>query len=107
MWGNALKVASLRGIDIKLDACWILIPGLIVWSLPTAYFPPQLPGADTATLIPSALPRLSCTNWPMQRLQDISDCAYPALPSFCSGELRNCPPNPREAKVNSGSRLPD
>lgn len=55
MWGNAVRVARLRGIDIKLDASWFLIAGLIVWSLATAYFPEQLPGADTATLIASAV----------------------------------------------------
>lgn len=55
MWGNAVKVAYLRGIDIKLDASWFLIAGLIVWSLATAYFPDQMPGADTATLIASAV----------------------------------------------------
>ncbi|WP_372834587.1 site-2 protease family protein [Puniceibacterium confluentis] len=55
MWGNAVKVARLRGIDIKLDASWFLIAGLIVWSLATAYFPDQMPGTDTATLIVSAV----------------------------------------------------
>lgn len=55
MWGNAVKVARLRGIDIKLDASWFLIAGLIVWSLASAYFPDQMPGADTATLIASAI----------------------------------------------------
>ncbi len=55
MWGSAVKVARLRGIDIKLDASWFLIAGLIVWSLATAYFPDQLPSADTATLIASAM----------------------------------------------------
>jgi len=55
MWGNAAKVGSLRGIDVKLDASWFLIAGLIVWSLATAYFPDELPGADTATLVTSAV----------------------------------------------------
>lgn len=55
MWGNAVKVARLRGIDIKLDASWFLIATLIVWSLATAYFPDQMPGTDTATLIAAAV----------------------------------------------------
>lgn len=55
MWGSAVKVARLRGIDIKLDASWFLIAGLIVWSLATAFFPDQMPGTDTATLIASAV----------------------------------------------------
>lgn len=30
MWGNAVKVARLRGIDIKLDASWFLIAALLI-----------------------------------------------------------------------------
>lgn len=55
MWGNAVTISRLRGIDIKLDASWFLIAGLIVWSLATAYFPDQMPGTGTPTLIASAL----------------------------------------------------
>lgn len=55
MWGPAMKIARIRGIDIKLDASWILIATLIVWSLATAYFPADLPGAASATLLASAI----------------------------------------------------
>ncbi len=55
MWGNALKIARIRGFDIKVDASWFLIAALIVWSLATAYFPTELPGAYTTTLVASAV----------------------------------------------------
>lgn len=55
MWGYAVKVARLRRIDIKIDASWFLIAGLIVWSLATAFFPDQVPGTGTATLVASAV----------------------------------------------------
>lgn len=55
MWGNALNIARIRGFDIKVDASWLLIATLIVWSLATAYFPTELPGFNTATLVASAV----------------------------------------------------
>lgn len=55
MWGNAIRVARLGGFDIKVDASWLLIATLIVWSLATAYFPSQLPDAGTLTLIIAAI----------------------------------------------------
>lgn len=55
MWGNAIKVAQLRGFDIKIDASWLLIATLIVWSLATAYFPSQMPGAQGTALLVMAV----------------------------------------------------
>ncbi|MBJ3763692.1 site-2 protease family protein [Maribius pontilimi] len=51
MWGSGIRIARLRGFDIRIDASWLLIAALIVWSLSTAYFPAQMPGAAPATLI--------------------------------------------------------
>jgi Zn-dependent protease/CBS domain-containing protein len=50
MWGNTVKIAQLRGFDIKIDASWVLIAALMVWSLSTTYFPSQLPEADRPTI---------------------------------------------------------
>jgi len=55
MWGNAARIARIQGFDIKIDASWLLIATLIVWSLSTAYFPVQLPGASPLTLFAMAV----------------------------------------------------
>ncbi|SFS55349.1 Zn-dependent protease (includes SpoIVFB) [Sulfitobacter marinus] len=51
MWGNAIKIAQLRGFDIKIDASWVLIAALMVWSLSTTYFPSQLPDLGRPTIL--------------------------------------------------------
>ncbi|MFN3171606.1 MAG: site-2 protease family protein [Hyphomicrobiales bacterium] len=43
MWGRTLRIARLAGFDIKVDASWVLIAGLIVWSLTTGYFAEAAP----------------------------------------------------------------
>lgn len=55
MWGNAIKIARIQGFDIKIDASWVLIATLIVWSLSSGYFPVQLPGARPFTLVTMAV----------------------------------------------------
>lgn len=55
MWGSAVRIARIHGFDIKVDASWILIAGLVVWSLATSYFPAELPDAQTSTLVASAV----------------------------------------------------
>ena len=44
MFGHSVKLFDLFGFEIKVDASWLLIAGLIVWSLSTGYFPQVLPG---------------------------------------------------------------
>ncbi|MEY8120167.1 site-2 protease family protein [Falsihalocynthiibacter sp. BN13B15] len=51
MWGKGVKITSIDGFDIKVDASWLLIATLIVWSLATGYFPSKLPLADPSTLV--------------------------------------------------------
>lgn len=51
MWGNAIKIAQLRGFDIKIDASWVLIAALMVWSLSTTYFPSQLPDINQPSIL--------------------------------------------------------
>lgn len=43
MWGRTLRIVRLAGFDIKVDASWLLIAGLIVWSLATGYFAQTTP----------------------------------------------------------------
>jgi Zn-dependent protease len=45
MWGRAVTLTRLAGFDIRIDASWFLIAGLIVWSLSRGYFPTTLPNA--------------------------------------------------------------
>ena len=44
MFGNAVPLIRISGIQIKIDPSWVLIAALIVWSLSTQYFPALLPG---------------------------------------------------------------
>lgn len=55
MWGNSLKIARLYGFDVKVDASWLLIAMLIVWSLATGYFPIQIPDAGAPTVFAMAV----------------------------------------------------
>lgn len=55
MWGHPLRIARLAGFDIKIDASWLLIAALIVWSLATGYFAQEFPGSGQETLIPMAV----------------------------------------------------
>ena len=48
MFGHSVKLFDLFGFEIKVDASWLLIAGLIVWSLSTGYFPQVLPGLTQA-----------------------------------------------------------
>lgn len=51
MWSHPLGIARLAGFDIKIDASWLLITALIVWSLVTGYFAQELPGSGQETLL--------------------------------------------------------
>ena len=44
MFGHSIKLFDLFGFEIKIDASWLLIAALIVWSLSSGYFPQVLPG---------------------------------------------------------------
>ncbi len=55
MWGRAITLTRIGGFDIKIDASWLLIAGLVTWSLSTGYFPEILPEADQAVLVLAAI----------------------------------------------------
>lgn len=39
-----LRLFHIHGIAVRLDPGWLVIFGLVAWSLATAYFPRILPG---------------------------------------------------------------
>ncbi len=49
MWGRSVRIARLSGFDVKVDASWLLIASLVIWSLATSYFPAKLPDAQPVT----------------------------------------------------------
>lgn len=51
MWGRTIRVTRLAGFDIKVDASWLLIAMLIIWSLSTGYFPDRVPDASPTSLL--------------------------------------------------------
>ena len=51
MFGNAVPLVRVSGIQIKIDPSWVLIAALVVWSLSTQYFPFFLPGAGLGEIL--------------------------------------------------------
>jgi Zn-dependent protease len=59
MFGHSVKLFDLFGFEIKIDASWLLIAALIVWSLSSGYFPQVLPDlTPTAYLVLSVVAML-------------------------------------------------
>jgi Zn-dependent protease len=50
-----MRIARVGGFDIKVDASWLLIATLIVWSLSTGFFPAELPSAGPSTFLAMAV----------------------------------------------------
>jgi Zn-dependent protease/CBS domain-containing protein len=44
MFGRRLKLFKLFGFEVRIDASWILIAVLVVWSLAMGVFPQEFPG---------------------------------------------------------------
>src|SRR5262249_2953954 len=44
-----IQLFRVRGIPVRIDAGWLLIFGLVTWSLAAGYFPHVLPARSTAT----------------------------------------------------------
>ncbi|NKX43234.1 site-2 protease family protein [Roseicyclus persicicus] len=55
MFGHSVKLFDLFGFEIKIDASWLLIAALIVWSLSSGYFPDVLPGLGDGAYLGLAL----------------------------------------------------
>ena len=45
-----LQIFRVAGIPVRIDASWVLVFGLISWSLAAGYFPRVLPDASTGTV---------------------------------------------------------
>jgi Zn-dependent protease len=59
MFGHSIKLFDLLGFEIKIDASWLLIAALIVWSLSSGYFPQVVPDlTQTAYLTLSVIAML-------------------------------------------------
>ncbi len=46
--GRALRLVKIAGIEIEIDYSWLLVFGLVLWSLAAGYFPQAYPGYATA-----------------------------------------------------------
>jgi Zn-dependent protease len=55
MFGHSVKLFDLFGFEIKIDASWLLIAALIVWSLASGYLPQVLPGLGQAAYLTVAV----------------------------------------------------
>jgi Zn-dependent protease/CBS domain-containing protein len=49
MFGRRFTLFKLFGFAVRIDASWLIIAGLIVWSLATGVFPSQYPGFDASS----------------------------------------------------------
>lgn len=49
MFGHRLTLFEIFGFKVRIDASWLLLAGLIIWSLAVGYFPMAAPGYETAT----------------------------------------------------------
>jgi Zn-dependent protease/CBS domain-containing protein len=46
MLGNSVRLFTIRGIEVGVHASWLVIFGLVTWSLASSYFPQAVPGID-------------------------------------------------------------
>lgn len=44
MFSNAVKICTINNFEIRVDPSWLIIAGLVTWSLSQGYFPDVLPG---------------------------------------------------------------
>jgi Zn-dependent protease len=49
MFGRRITLFKMLGFEVKVDASWLIIAVLIVWSLAVGVFPYRLPGLPAAT----------------------------------------------------------
>jgi Zn-dependent protease/CBS domain-containing protein len=55
MFGHSVKLLDLFGFSIRIDASWLVIAALIVWSLSAGYFPQAAPDLSQAAYLGLAL----------------------------------------------------
>ncbi|MCC6395149.1 MAG: site-2 protease family protein [Bryobacterales bacterium] len=49
MFGKKFKIFKLLGFEVHIDASWLILALLVVWSLARGYFPFRYPGLESAT----------------------------------------------------------
>jgi Zn-dependent protease/predicted transcriptional regulator len=49
MFGKKFKIFKLLGFEVHIDASWLILALLVVWSLARGYFPFRYPGLEDAT----------------------------------------------------------
>ena len=49
MFGKRITIFKLLGFEVRIDASWLIIASLVVWTLATGYFPFQTPGLPGGT----------------------------------------------------------
>jgi len=60
MFSNALKLFTISGFEIKVDASWLLIAALITWGLAKHYFPYSFAGQSTDIYLIMAIVTMLC-----------------------------------------------
>ena len=48
MSGGSIRLFQVAGIDVRLHVSWLIVFALVTWSLATAWYQPNLPGADAS-----------------------------------------------------------
>ncbi|HEY6340707.1 MAG TPA: site-2 protease family protein [Bryobacteraceae bacterium] len=51
MFGRRITLFKLLGFEVRMDASWLIIAALIVWTLAAGVFPAYYPGLSSATYI--------------------------------------------------------
>ena len=46
MSGGSIRLFRIAGIDVRVHVSWLIVFGLVTWSLATAWYQPNLPGVD-------------------------------------------------------------
>lgn len=55
MTNQRLRVARISGIDVQIDASWLFIAALMIWSFAATAFPDTAPGLEGATYLVMAI----------------------------------------------------
>ncbi|HJT89519.1 MAG TPA: site-2 protease family protein [Bryobacteraceae bacterium] len=49
MFGRRVRLFELFGFEVRVDASWLIIAALVIWSLALGVFPHEVPGLSTGT----------------------------------------------------------
>jgi len=60
MFSNAIKLFTVSGFEIKVDASWLLIAALVTWGLTKHYYPYSFPGQSTDLYLIMSIVTMLC-----------------------------------------------